>query len=229
MKSHMKCLRAPNTWGLLRKENVFTTNPNPGAHPLRLGMAVSTVFKRLGIVETTRECKKLLQAKEVLVDGKRVRDHRRLVGFMDLISLPETKEVYRVLLNQKGRLVASKVVAKESSQKLSKVTGKKVIGKDKIQINLGSRNILLKENKYKVGDSLLLEVPSQKVLESFSLDKGNAILIIGGKHIGEQGILERVGGQRILFKNEEGKLITTLKQYAFILGKSNPAINMKNE
>src|SRR3989338_4879108 len=119
VKRHLKRIAAPRRWHIQRKANVFITRPNPGAHSLELGLSLNTMLKDLiKVARTTREVKGILNTKEVLVDGKRRKDVHHLVGFMDVIEIPQTNQAFRISFDGHGRLVAVKIDPKEAKLKL---------------------------------------------------------------------------------------------------------------
>ena len=229
VKSHLKRFATPTTWKIKKKGITFIARPNPGAHPIGLSIPLSVLMKDiLKCAQTTREVKKLLKFKEVLVDERRVQDHHFPVGLMDVVNLKPANEHYRVVFDEKGNLTAIKIDAKESKLKLSRVKKKTTIKGGKMQINLSdSRNIIVDKGDYKLGDSIVLELPSQKIVNHFKLEKGAAILLIAGKHIAETGVVEKTGGHVIIYKNEKGETKTTSRKYAFVIGKDKPAIKIK--
>ena len=228
MKSHLKSLAAPKTWVLLRKKNVFITRPKPGAHYMRLGMTLSLVFKNLiKQASTTREVKKILLNTTVSLDGRRVKDHRRIVGLMDVLTIPAAKLAFRIVLDDHGRLAAVPVPAKEENIKITKILDKRKVKKGKTQLDLiGGRTLVVDKDTYKTGDSLVIELPSQKIVASLKMDKDMLVYIIGGKHSGQKGTVQRIGGGMILFKNDKGKIITTLTKYALIIGKTKSVVQL---
>jgi len=227
-KQHLKRMFSPVSWGLKKKESVFVIRPYPGAHPLKLGMAITLILKKLDLAKTTREAKKILTQKEILVDGRRVKDTKFCIGFMDILSLKDIKEDFRILLDEKGRLVPIKISDKEKSQKLCKLIGKSKVKGGKIQLNFSdSRNLLVDKEDYKVGDSLLLEVPSQKILQHFPLAKNMTIYLVGGKHRGTVGIIEEIQNENIIIKDKQNNKIETSKQFAFVIGKEKEVISLQ--
>lgn len=166
----------------------------------------------------------MLQTEEVLVDGKRVRDIKNPVEFMDLIHLPALKATYRISLDNHGRLIHIPVKDKERHVKICRIIGKTKVKGGKIQLNLNdARNVLVEKDAYKMGDSVLLEVPSQKILQHFKLEKGAAVLLVGGKHAGQTGTLDAIEGDKISY-TRDGETALTLKKYVFIIGKEKPGI-----
>jgi len=229
-KKHLKRLTAPKTWKIERKKTVFITRPNPGAHKYELGMPINLVFKDLlNYCKTSKEVKAILHDKEILVDGARRKDPRFVVGFMDVFSIPVTKEDFRMLLDKKGKLSLIKIKKNEADVKISKIKNKKIIGKHMIQLNLSDgRNILVKDSKYKVSDSLLIKIPEQEIKEVIKLEKGAFVILIGGKHIGLKGEVEDIKDGTITVKIDE-ESIQTKKDYAFAVGHKKAAIGLVDE
>ena len=229
VKRHLKRLATPKTWKIQKKGLTFITRPNPGAHSQRLSIPINVVLKNMiKCAKTTREAKKLLLSSEVMVDGNRVKDHRFPVGLMDVVHLKPTKENYRIIFNEKGNLEAVSTDEKDAKSKLCQVKGKTLLKGGKMQLNLSdSRNIIVAKDEYNVGDSLLVEVPSQKIAGTFKLEKGAAILLVAGKHIADVGTVEKAGSYAIIYKTEKGETKTTSRKYAFVVGKEKPALKIK--
>ena len=99
-KRHMKRQTAPKTWPIERKGTKFVTRPTPGKN-FRLSVPISIIFKKLlKYCKTTKEVKRILQDKEVIIDGKRRKDHRYPVGIMEVITIPITKENFRLIFKK---------------------------------------------------------------------------------------------------------------------------------
>lgn len=228
VKNHLKRLATPKTWNINKKLTRFITRPKPGAHPLSLSQPISIFLKDAKLVRTTKEAKKLLYNHVVLVDGRRVKDSRFPVGIMDVVSIPSTKQNYRIVFNPKGKLDAIEIDAKENNVKISKITGKSMIKGGKTQLNLSdSRNIIVEKDNYKVGDCLLIEVPSQKIKEHLKLEKGSFVILTSGKHIASRGNIEESEKDSITYKSEHGNVRKTMKEYALVVGKEKPIIKIK--
>ncbi|MFH1506413.1 MAG: 30S ribosomal protein S4e [archaeon] len=227
-KAHLKRISAPKTWNVNRKTTKFITRPKPGAHTMILGMPLGVFFKEeLKKAGTTREVKRILNNQEVLVDGKREYKPRSIIGLMDVLSLPKIKEHFRVLINTKDKLYAMPVDEKETKFKPCKLWKKKVLGKDKIQLNFtDGRNILIKKNDYTTGDSLVLELPSQKILHHLKLGKDAIIMLYKGKHVGMVGHVDEIKGSTIYFTADKVKYETS-KAYAFVIGHDKPVIKIQ--
>ncbi len=216
-KRHLKARVAPRSWSnVLRKETKFVSRPKPGTHKLEFSLTLGSIVKDLHLAKTTRELKKILNNQEILVDGKRVKDKNFPVGFMDVITIKDIGS-YRIMINKNG-LLKILDAKKELNLKPSKIINKTMYKGGRLQLNLvDSRNILVKEDKYKTGDSLIIEVPSQKIIEHLPLKQGAFISLIGGKHIGDNGVVDKITDKNIFYKNKDNIIIETSKQYAFVL------------
>lgn len=229
IKRHLKRLAVPKSWDIKRKGITFITRPKPGAHSYEEGLPITLVLKdMLKYAHTTHEVKKLLINKSILVDGTRRKDHRFIIGLMDVISIPELKEYYRILVNEKGKLILVKIDEKEAKLKPCKITGKKLV-KKKMQLNLfDGRNILVdKKNDYKTGDTIVIEIPSQKIVQHIKLERNAFLFITLGKKVGNVGKAENISQKEITFKSESGEIIETRKKYVFVIGKEKPVIRLE--
>jgi small subunit ribosomal protein S4e len=229
IKRHLKRLAAPRSWKIKRKGITFITRPKPGAHSFNEAISLNVIIKDiLKYATTTREVKKIIANKDVIVDGLRRKDHRFMVGFMDTFSIPELKAYYRMLISKKGELVLIKIDDKETKIKLCRIKNKSLV-RDKIQLNLfDSRNILVDKNTdYKIGDTLVIEVPSQKIMQHIILERGAVVFIRKGKKVGSIGRIDTIGNDSVTCKKENGDIIETKKDYVFVVGKDKPFIKLE--
>lgn len=210
----------------MKKTTTFITRPEPG-RPLEVAMPVNVVMKEvLSIgVHTSKEAKKIIDAKKVNVDGKPITSYKRPVGFMDILSLPELKQNYRFVLNTKGKLQAIAVDDKEAAVKAGKVVKKTVLKGGKQQVTLSDGRNLLTDKKFGVGDTLLIEVPSQNVKKHLELKKGVHIYLTGGKHVGKTGTLKEIHDHQVTFE-ADGQEIVTSKEYAMAIGDKAPEVKI---
>lgn len=228
VKRHLKRLVAPKSWKIKRKGITFVTRPNPGMHSKKNSTSINVVLRdMLNYARTTRDVKMILADKGVLVDKKQVKDHRFSVGVMDIIEMPKINKCLRVLLNKKGNICLVEIKGDETKIKLCKIVEKTVIKKGKIQLNLNDgRNIIIDKNNYNTGDTLVIEVPEQKIKEHLKFEKESSVYLSGGKHKGESGIVEEIKDSMIKVKPKSGESFETLKKFAFVIGKENPIITL---
>jgi len=218
-KNHLKRLAAPKSWDIKKKITKWIAKPTPGR---RNAIALNVIFlEQLKIVTNMRELRSILLSKNIIVDGKRVKNPKFGIGFMDILKIE--KESYRVVFNKKGRLTLKPI--RDDKLKLLKITGKTKV-KGKIQINCADgRNILVDKDEYKVGDSIIFDLESKKIKEHFKLGNGMLAYVTAGNHISEIGIIERIEGNNAFIKSKE-ETFKTLKDYILVIGKDKPAIEL---
>lgn len=226
-EAHLTRLVAPKTWHIKRKGLKFITKPMPGPHSLDTGVPFSVLLKEiLDSASTTKEVKKILNTNGIKIDGKVRKDFRFSVGIFDTIEFTSTNEYFRIILNKKGKLDLIKIKKEEVLLKPCKIIGK-TMERGKLQLNLfDGKNILADNDTYKVGDTLLLSLPEQRIISHLKLDKKSTIFLIGGKHIGEIGNVEDVIENKIIYKDQKGELVETLKKYAFVVGDDKPLMTL---
>ena len=228
MSKHLKRHFAPKAWKIKRKGIKFVTKPSPGPHKINIALPLNVILRDiLDYANSNREVKYILEKRYVEVDGIRRKDYRFPIGLLDVLSLNDTNEHFRVILDKRGKIDLIKIGQEEKGLKLCKIVGKKTI-KGKIQLNLyDGKNILVQENDYKIGDVILMTLGKKnEIKEKISFGKGVLIYLTGGKHIGHVGKVQDIIGNRILYKNEAGETIETLKEYAFSIGKDKPLITI---
>ena len=141
--NHLKRLAMPRSWPLPRKTTVWVTRPTPGAHALELCMPLTLVIRDvLGMAKTAREVRFILHNELAMIDGRVVKDTRRGVGLMDVLTLGEDN--YRCVLDHNGRLQYRPISADEASWKVCRIEGKTTIKGGRTQLNLhDGRNIIV--------------------------------------------------------------------------------------
>jgi len=176
-------------------------------------------------VRTTKEAKKVVDAGRLLIDGKKAQDYRRIVGLMDTISIPETKQYFRVVLNERGRLSCIAIDEKEAGQKAAKIVKKMTIKGGKVMVTLSDGRNLPGQKDYKIGDTLIIEVPSQKVIKHLPLKEGNYAVLLGGKHIGKGGSITQIDEKHVVYKGKDEEA-RTLRSYVLVLGTKSPEVKI---
>ena len=230
MKAHLKRYVSPASWLIKRKEEKFVSRPKPGSHNLRNGLPLGLILRdMLGYAQSIAEATKILQTKEIIVDGKIRRESRFIVGLMDVISIPASGEHYRVLLGKDGRLFPAQIDEKESKVKICKVKGKRVIKKGGVQINLHDGRNILTDKAVKVGDSVVINPAENKIKEVLELKKGAYVYMVRGKHAGDGGIMLDTLGERIIYERTDKRKVETLKDYVFVVGDGKPLLKIENE
>lgn len=229
----LKRLLAPKFWKVPKKVAKWVVSPRPGPHKkfecIPLQIIVRDILK---LAETGKEAKTIIKKGEILVDGKPRKDHAFPVGLMDSIAIPKIKKYYRVLPSKKG-LELKEISEKEVNKKICRINNKTVIKKGRMQLNLhDGRNLLVDKDVHKTGDSILIELPSRKILEHIKLEKGSLCLITKGKNAGKVGKIDGIMSKRSLAEPNkvicriDDKKFEIIKEFVFPVGKDKPVIKV---
>ena len=217
---HLKRLAMPRSWPLPRKTSVWVTRPTPGAHSLEHCMPVSLVIRDvLGLAKTSREVRFILHNELAKIDGRIVKDTRRGVGLMDVLSLGD--EHYRCVLDHNGRLRYRTISAEEAAWKVCRIEGKTTIKGGQTQLNLhDGRNIIVDDpSQYNTGDSLKLGLPEQTIVDHIRFGEGTRCYLIGGGHVGETADVKEYIVKRSSMPNEvQFESFGTVTRNVFAIG-----------
>jgi small subunit ribosomal protein S4e len=222
--SHMKRIASPRYAPVARKGDVWLTKPAPGPHSLVSSMALGVVLRDImGVADSIREVKKVLMEGNVLVDGRVVKDRKFPVGLMDVVSIPELKKNYWVGVDRKGRFKLVEVDGERSKFKLCRVEGKRTISKGAFQIALHDGRTALGDKELRLGDTVKLSVPEQKVLAVMKLEPNANCIITSGKHAGELATIDELyhkkGARRAEAKlHSDSESFITVRDYLFVVG-----------
>ncbi len=228
--SKLKRLAAPKFWKQERKGFKLTVSPRPGAHKKKECLPLQIVVRDiLKLVETGTEAKSIIRKGEVIVDGLVRKDPRYPAGLMDVISIPKINKFYRIISTKKGLEI---IEVDKSDEKLCRINGKTTVKEGKIQLNLhDGRCVLVDKTGFKTGDSVLLEMPSQKIKEHLKMEKGCLGLVIKGKNSGnlvtvKDLIIPRGREPNKLICEMDKKDVEVLKDYVLVVGKDKPVIKV---
>ena len=226
VKQHIKRLNAPRSWPISRKGTKWVTRQNPGAHSLENSVPLNIMLKdMLKYAKTTRDVKRILNNKEILIDNIPRTDIKFSVGIFDLIEIPKTKEHFLLLLNKKGKLFPKKIDEKKAELKHIKIIGKTVLKKGKFQVNFNNgNNMIMNKKDYNIGDTLIINLKDKKIVKHIKLQKGVMVYLTKGKHVGETGSLENIPKlentkNNLVELKINDKIVNTLKDYIFVVDK----------
>ena len=239
MGKHLKRLNAPKSWKIPRKKNVWVAKPRPGPHTLEESLPLLLVVRDyLGLADTTREAKRIINEGKILVDKKTRTDYRFPVGLMDIIEIPDAKERKIVLFDEKGKIILKKLAKKNTNTKLCRIEDKTLLRGGNVQLNLhDGTNILLnvknpkspKEDVYKTKDTLLIDLKTGKISSHIPYKKGSIALVTGGTHrasvakIDDIKTMEGPQSNTVTLSVDKEKFQTT-EEYVFVIGEKEPVL-----
>ncbi len=229
----LKRQMAPLFWGITRKSKRFVITVRPGSHPKNNSIPTA-VFLRdtLKIVSTLREAKSAIYGGKVSVDGVKRKSLHHSIGLMDVVELENIPDVYR-LVPQDGKVLKPlKIDQSEKTKKLSKVTSKTSIKDGKTQLGFHDGRSIISDTAVNVGDSCLIEIPKQKILDVVKLEQGCQAIIIRGVNAGQVGTIDKIEEgtfslpRRVLLTLGERK-IEIPTDMIMVVGKDKPVIQVR--
>ena len=212
MKVHQKRNKVPKNWPIARKGTTFVVKPNS------LGMPIVIVLRDvLKIAKTKREVKKAIHQKNLLINNKMVVDEKKSMELFDVLTIVPSKKYFRLVLSENGKYSLEEINEKDSLSKVSKIIGKKVLPKKKVQINLYDGRNYLSNEKCVVGDSAIVDLKSNKITKILPLKIGSEVLAISGKHAGKVGELKDLNSESALAQIKSGEnLINVLTKQIMV-------------
>jgi len=179
----------PKSWPISRKGAKYIAKPS---HNFSKGISVLFIVRNiLKIAKTKKEVKYLASNGEIKINHKIRKNINFPVQVFDVISLEKIKKNYRLeIVNRKFQL--KEISEKESENKIAKIIGKKIFKGGKVQINLEDGSNFLVDEKFNLGDSVILNTKQNKIEKFLPLKTGANIEVISGKHAGERGKLKQI-------------------------------------
>jgi len=234
---------APKFWPIHRKEFVWVVKPSPGPHSLKNCLPLTIVLRDiLKFAKTRKEAKTIVSQGKVYVDGKVRREDDFPVGLMDVISILDIDNYFRIVPSRKG-LILHPIRKEESNFKLCRIENKKVVENGHVQLNLhDGSNILVKvvdpkkpqEDTYKALDSVKISLPESQILEQVKMKENDFAVITSGKNIGKHGKIieiEKTKGKKrtnalVTIEDKKGNRYQTILNFVFAIGEEQPLISM---
>lgn len=184
---------APPFWPIARKVKVFTIKTSPGPHSKERSYSLGVIVRDvLHLVNTYREARFVVSSGKVRVDGVVRRDIGFPSGLMDVLEFDGLGKVYRLVPYKGSPLEPVEIPADKKNLKLCKIVNKTTVRGGVTQYTLHDGRCVLDEEDraLKVGDTCLIEVPQQRIINTIAMKKGALVLVLGGERAGLQGYIE---------------------------------------
>ena len=229
----LKRQMAPLFWGITRKSKRFVITVRPGSHPKEYSIPTAVLLRdTLKVVSTLREAKSSIYGGKVMVDGVKRKSLHHSIGLMDVIELENVPEIYRLVPKDGQILQPIKIDQAEKTKKLSKVTSKTSIKGRKIQLGFHDGRSMVSDTAVNVGDSCLLEIPKQNILDVVKLEQGCQAIVTQGVNAGQVGTVDKIEEgtfslpRRVLLALGERK-IEIPTEMVMVVGKDKPVIQVR--
>ena len=224
---------APQFWGITRKDKRFVITVRPGPHKKHYSVPTA-VFLRdtLKIVTSLREAKAAIYSGRVKIDGVVRKSLHHAIGLMDVVELENTSDIYRMVPSEGKILSPIKISDEEKTKKIARVASKTTISKGRTQIGFHDGRSIISDETVSVGDTCLIQVPEQKILQVIKLEAGCQGLVTRGINAGQIGKVEAIeDGTFILQKRVilalGDRKIEIPADIIMAVGKEEPIIQLK--
>ncbi len=229
----LKRQMAPQFWGISRKDKRFVITVKPGPHKKAYSVPTA-VFLRdmLKIVTSLREAKASIYSGKVKIDGVVRKSLHHSIGLMDVIELENVSDVYRLVPKEGKLLRPLKINESEKTKKLVRVTSKSTISKGRMQIGFHDGRSTISDTQVSVGDTCLIQIPDQKILEVIKLEAGVQALVTRGINAGQIGKVESIEEGTFILPKRAVLVLGERKieipaDIIMAIGKEEPAIQIK--
>jgi small subunit ribosomal protein S4e len=202
-------------------------------------MPLSLILRnRLKYALTRREVVIVCARRLIRVDGKVRSDINYPCGFMDVVSVDKSNERYRVLYDNKGRFILTKIDEEEANFKLVRIqrvdkANKASMGRNPFHagqagvvpyiVTHDSRTIRYPDPVWKVNDTLKLDLKTGKPVGHLKFDIGQLAFVTRGANQGRIGTISAVDKHPASFdvvhiKDAKGHNFATRLKNVFIIG-----------
>jgi len=203
---HLKRNKVKNFWPIPRKGTKYLALT---AHNQNESMPLVVILRDiLKLVRNKKELKRLLNEKQIMINHRQIRETNYPVCLFDMLTVG--KKHYQAILSEGKKMNFQETDGKDAETKIYKILGKKVLGKNRVQLNLIQGKNILASEKCETGDSILLNLKDNKIIKIIHLEKGKTAFTMKGKHMGKSGkileVMER-GGKKIAKIEYKGERI----------------------
>jgi len=235
-RKHLKRLNAPKHWMLSKMDGIWAPRPSQGPHKLRESLPLLLILRnRLKYALTGKESKMICMEKHVTVDGKVRTDPHFPAGFMDVVEIKRSNDVFRLVYDTKGRFVLHRIDENEKKYKLCRVKAVSLTNKAvPYLVTHDGRTIRYPDPAIRVNDTIKVDIDSGKILADgiVRFDVGNSVMITKGRNTGRVGTLTHIEHHPGSFniatvRDESGNSFSTRTENVFVIGQGNtPAVSL---
>jgi small subunit ribosomal protein S4e len=207
---YLKRQKVPKNWPIARKGRTYVVKPG---FSVDKGVPMLVILRDiLGLAENRREAKRIIHAKQVLLNNKPVQDDKHNVLLFDCVGIVPTNKFYKLGLSANGKFGLEEVDANAAGKKVSKIIDKKTLKGKKTQLNFSDGRNVLSDLKCNVGDSVLINLLEKKLEKCIPLAEKAKVIVFEGKHAGETGVIDKLTDKTAEIKREDGKVDILIKQ-----------------
>jgi small subunit ribosomal protein S4e len=226
-KKHLKRLNAPHHWMLDKLGGTWAPRPSTGPHKLRECLPIILILReRLKYALNKREVMMICMQKLIKVDGRVRTDPSFPCGFMDVVSIQRSNDMFRLMYDTKGRYVLQRIKEKEAEYKLCKVKKTELTSKKiPFLVTHDGRTIRYPDPISKVNDTVKVDIKTGKIVDTIKFEIGKCVTVTKGRNCGRVGTLmsrdKHPGSFDIVHvKDDAGHTFATRMDNVFVLGEA---------
>ena len=140
---------------------------------------VLAIRDMLKLAKSAKEVRKMIHNRAIKINGREVTDYRQT---LQLFNILQADKKYELSLLPTGKYV---LVPAKGENRLCKVINKRLVGGNKIQLNMHDGTNLVSDKKIEVNDSVYLDSLT-KIKDIIKIEKGKSAFIIVGKYSGNE-------------------------------------------
>jgi ribosomal protein S4E len=194
---HLKRNEVPVEWPIERKGTKYVVSTN-----LRKGVPVLIALRNmLELAGTRKDVKEMIKLGKIKVNHKKINEESHPLALFDILSL-ENKNFKLEIKNGKFKLEETK----DNDEKIAKIIGKKVLNNGKVQLNLSDGRNYIASEKANTGDSAIIDLKNSKIIKMVKMGEKSKIIFIAGKHLGEEGEIEKIENKTAVVRTKKGKV-----------------------
>ena len=174
--THQKRLSAPKHYPIERKKEKYVSTikgSRDADSAIPAGLFLRDVLE---YAETEKEAKEIIKNGDLLRNGEPVRDIQDGVGVLDLVEIPETEEIFRIIRNGDNL----DFVPVDSGKPVGKVVDKHEEG-ERFVYRLHTGENYSTKDEFDTGNTLVFG----DGVEQVELEEGAEALVIRGQHAGD--------------------------------------------
>ena len=213
---HLKRQKVPKNWPIERKGTAYIVRPNANiSNGIPILVAIRDILK---LAQNRKEVKKVIHAKNLLLNGSPVKDEKNSISLFDTLTIVPSNENYILSLSEKGKFQIEKIKSGEETHKIAKIINKKMLKGKKTQLNLSDGRNFLSDIKCNVNDSVLINSKKKKIEKCLPLKEKGNVLVFAGKHAGKKANINKIDQVRKMAELtfEDKKINVLIKQLIII-------------
>ena len=209
---HIKRKTIGSFWPVAKTGEKYLAVPShEQRNAIPLILAMRDVLK---LVKTKKELKKILNEKQIMINGRTVKEVNYPLMLYDSLTLPSIKKYYKVTM--KGRRFDMIEVSEEkASTKTYRVMNKRLLENKKLQVNFSQGKNMITNEKLQTGEFVVIDNKTNKILKVVALKKDVEVLVVAGKHTGKSGKIKDMveqGKEKVaVIKTQNGEINANIK------------------